>query len=108
MRNKNSDLKELKKSAPRDNMDSRDRVSGQPEFSGRRRRTDGTFRQTILVTQWEKCLVHALLGVLLSLDDLLDSVVHFLHGLVLGQTQAALVGDVVNSAHTLCVLTVDS
>ena len=89
-------------------MDSCDRVSGQPEFSGRRRRTDGTFSQTILVTQWEKCLVHALLGVLLSLDDLLDSVVHFLHGLVLRQTQAALVGDVVNSAHTLCVLTVDS
>lgn len=32
-----------------------------------------------------------LLGVLLGLDDFLDSIVHFLHGLVLGESQAALV-----------------
>lgn len=45
---------------------------------------------------------------LLGLDDLGDAVVHFLDGLELGQAHATLVGDVVDAALGLGVLTAGS
>jgi len=48
------------------------------------------------------------LGLLLKLDQVLDSVVHLLDGLELGQTQTSLVGDVINSSLRVGVLSVDT
>jgi len=48
------------------------------------------------------------LETLLLLDALLDSLAHLLDGLEFGESESPLVGDVVNSAHGLCVLAVDT
>lgn len=43
-----------------------------------------------------------------ELDDLFDSSFHFHDGLVFGESQSPLVGDIVHSAYRLCVFTVDT
>ncbi|GMT12065.1 hypothetical protein PFISCL1PPCAC_3362, partial [Pristionchus fissidentatus] len=45
---------------------------------------------------------------LLQLDELLDTIVHLLDGLVLGQAQASLVRDIVDTAGRVRVLSVDA
>ena len=58
----------------------------------------------------EEVMTEGLLSrqLLLLGDDSLHALPHLLNGIVLAQTQAALVGDVVDTAHTLGVLTVDT
>ena len=48
------------------------------------------------------------LELLLLLDERLHALLHLHDGLVLRQAQAALVGDVVDASHRLCVLAVDA
>jgi len=53
-------------------------------------------------------LVTGLLQGFFKSDDLFNSSFHFHDGLVLGETQSSLVGDVVHSTYRLCVFTVDT
>ncbi len=48
------------------------------------------------------------LGLLLQLDQVLNAVIHLLHGFELGHSQARLVGDVEDSSHVLRVLAVNA